>query len=123
MKTNLFAELRKIIELLRRYVSLEYSYMKLTAAEKLTMLAGAVAMSAVILFLASMMLVLLLLASAEFFKAYIPPSLAYLASAGIVLVVIVLIVIFKRTLILNPISRFLTRLMLSQNKEKSHKQS
>lgn len=123
MKTNLFAELRKTIELLRRYVTLEFNYMKLTAAEKLTMLAGAVAMSAVILFLASMMLVLLLLASAEFFKTFIPASLAYLASAGIVLLVIVVIVIFKRALILNPIARFLTRLMLSHNQEKGPKQS
>lgn len=111
MKEKLTDEIKDIFAQSKTWVKLEIEYAKLTLAEKFTMLMSALIIGAVCLLLGMVVLILLSISLAQLFCMIMHPALAYLSAAGVIVLLVVLVIIFKRPLLLTPISKFITRLL------------
>lgn len=114
MKEKLTDELKEIFVQGKNWMKLEVEYAKLTLAEKMTLLFSAMIIGAVCLLMGMVVLILLAFALVELFRLMMSPALAYLSSAGVIVVLIVLFYLFRKPLLLNPIARFITRLFISK---------
>lgn len=113
MKDNITNEIKEIFIQSRNWLELQVEYTKLTAAEKATLLTATSAVGAICMMLGQIAVFLLSFALVDLFKMMMVPALAYLATAGIILICTYLIFVFRRPLIFNPIARYMTRLLLS----------
>ncbi len=111
-KTTLLDEIKSIIARSKDWATLELEYAKLTAAEKITILAGATVAGAVCLLLGITALILFGISLAYVFMLFMTPALAYLASGGVMLLLMALVYFFKEQMIMNPIAKMLTRVLL-----------
>lgn len=114
MKDKLIEEIKDIIAQSKGWISLEIEYAKLTVAEKFTVFMGALIVGAVSLLFGMVVLLILAMAIAEAFKLIIEPVYAYLATAGCIIVLLVLFSLFRKPLLLNPIAKFITRLIIEK---------
>lgn len=113
-KDSLSDQIKDIISQTRTWLKLEVEYTKLTVAEKLTMLAGALVIMLVCLLIGFVVLILLSQSLVDLFRAIMSPALAHVAVSGILILLIIVIYLLRRPLLLNPISRFITKLFLDK---------
>ncbi|MDE7409927.1 MAG: phage holin family protein [Muribaculaceae bacterium] len=111
-KTKFLDEIKSIIAQSKDWATLELEYAKLTAAEKITVLCGAAVAGAVCLLLGICALILFGISLAYAFELFLSPALAFLASGGVMLVLMALVYFFKKELIMNPIAKMLTKVLL-----------
>ena len=111
-KTTLLDELKSIIARSKDWATLELEYAKLTAAEKITVIAGMAVAGAVCLLLGIAALILFDISLGYAFKEFMPPAFAFLAAGGVMLVLMGLVYVFKQQMIMNPIAKMLTRVLL-----------
>lgn len=111
-KTTLLDELKNVIARSKDWATLELEYAKLTAAEKITVLAGAAVTGAVCLLLGMVALILFGISLSYVFLLFMNPALAFLASGGVMLILMALVYFFKEQMIMNPIAKMLTRVLL-----------
>ena len=98
---------------LKKYLTLQIDYAKLTTVEKLVVLLSAIAMVAVMLILGACVLFYLSFAVLFMLSDAIGSTWgAYLIVSGIFLVLMLVVYALRQKLILDPVSRFLTRLFL-----------
>ena len=98
---------------LKKYLTLQIDYAKLTTVEKLVVLLSAIAMVAVMLILGACVLFYLSFAVVFMLSDAIGSTGgAYLIVSGIFLVLMLVVYALRQKLILDPVSRFLTRLFL-----------
>ena len=98
---------------LKKYLTLQIDYAKLTTVEKLVVLLSAIAMVAVMLILGACVLFYLSFAVVFMLSDVIGSTWgAYLIVSGIFLVLMLVVYALRQKLILDPVSRFLTRLFL-----------
>jgi len=114
MKDKLTGEIKDLFSQGRDWVKLEIEYAKLTLAEKFTILLSALIIGAVCLLMGMVVLILLALSLVELFKMIMVPALAYLTVGGIICLLILMLYIFRNSILLNPISRFITRLFINK---------
>lgn len=107
---------KNIYELGRRLIGLYLDNARLTAAEKMTLLFSSVALYSVVLVLAMVMMVFVSMGIATMLAEYIAPFWSYFIVAGVFLLVIVLLFVFKSQLLVNPIARFISSLLVSPPK-------
>lgn len=110
--SSLLDQIKNIIARSKDWATLELEYAKLTAAEKITLLAGAAVTGAVCLLLVITALILFGIALAFLFWELMCPSLAFLASGGCVLLVSLIIYLLRERLIINPIAKMITKILL-----------
>lgn len=115
MKEKLTEELKDILAQGRDWVKLEVEYAKLTVAEKFTVLLSAMIIGAICLLMGMVVLILLSLSLVELFKMMMVPALAYLVVSGIICLLILVLYLLRNPLLLNPIARFITRLLINKN--------
>lgn len=96
----------------KRLVTLNVDYAKLTAAEKLSILMSTIAFYSVAAVLAMLLVVFISLGVGHLLAATVAPEVAYLYIAAFYLVLCVLLVVFRRQLIIDPITRFITKLFI-----------
>ena len=98
---------------LKKYLTLQIDYAKLTAVEKLVVLLSAIAMVAVMLILGACVLFYLSFAVVFMLSDAIGSTWgAYLIVSGIFMVLMLVVYAMRQKLILDPVSRFLTQLFL-----------
>ena len=98
---------------LKKYLTLQIDYAKLTTVEKLVVLLSAIAMVAVMLILGACVRFYLSFAVVFMLSDAIGSTWgAYLIVSGIFLVLMLVVYALRQKLILDPVSRFLTRLFL-----------
>lgn len=98
---------------LKKYLTLQIDYAKLTTVEKLVVLLSAIAMVAVMLILGACVLFYLSFAVVFMLSDAIGSTWgAYLIVSGIFMVLMLVVYALRQKLILDPVSRFLTRLFL-----------
>ena len=114
MKQKLLDEIKEVLAQSKAWLECEADYIKLTAAEKFTVLMSSLMLGAVCLALGLFALALMSMALVDLFKLFMTPSLAFLSVAGIVLLIALLLFLLRKPLIINPIARFLTRLFLDK---------
>lgn len=98
----------------KKYISLQIDYAKLTAVEKLTVLLSAIAFVGVVLVLFACAFFFLSAAFVEWLDSMLACKwLANLITCGIALLLIVLVFCFKKKLIMDPVAKFVTKLFLN----------
>ncbi len=115
MKEKLTDEFKDILVQGKDWVKLEVEYAKLTVAEKFTVLLSSMIIGAICLLMGMVVLILLSLSLVELFKMMMAPALAYLAVGGIICLLILIFYLLRNPLLLNPIARFITRLLINKN--------
>lgn len=103
----------KLWKIFRRYLDLKTEDLKLTLSEKITVLISTVAVAAVIALIGGLVLLLLTLAVVHWIGEALGMPWAFLIIAGFYSLLILFAVIFRRQLIINPVARFVTRLILT----------
>lgn len=122
MKEKFSDSLKSIYDNGRRWVRLELEYMKLTAAEKITVLLTTLIFGAVCLLLGMVILMLLAFSLVHVFEMFLSPALSFLCVVGALLVLILILFLLRRPLIENPISRLISKLILDIKPRDDHEQ-
>lgn len=97
---------------IRRYISLLIEDLRLGMTEKLTRILSAIAFCTLILFLGLIALVFITIAVSLLLTPVLSPVLSFMIISAVYLIGIAVIVIFKTQLIVNPIARFLSSLIV-----------
>lgn len=98
----------------KEWLRLEVEYYKLTAAEKFTVLMSSLIIGAICMFVGVICLVLFAFALVEVFKLFLSPALSFVCVGGIFLLLVVVLFLLRKPLLLNPIAKFITRLIISK---------
>ena len=121
MKSKLTDELREMITQGINWAKLEVEYLKLTAAEKIIILVSMMVISAVFLLLLLPAVLMFLFALAQVFIDFMPVAVAYVSVGGIVLLVLGILVLFRKQLIINPVAKFISKVLLESQEQKKSK--
>lgn len=95
-------------------LKLAINNVQLTICEKLTILLSAGVMLCVAIVMASIALFFFMLGFVELFSLYMPVYMSYFIVSVMSLVIGSVVYFFRKKLILNPMARFLTRLILKE---------
>lgn len=95
------------------YTKLNIEYARLTAAEKVSLLLTAAAVATGVFVLGVICFFFLSIALATWLSEIIPLALAYALMGIFFLILMILVIVFRKPLILNPVTRFISRLFLS----------
>ncbi|MDE6397162.1 MAG: phage holin family protein [Muribaculaceae bacterium] len=90
---------------------------RLKTTEKITILLATVAYSAVIMALGLVCLVFVSIGIGHLLATTLAPHLAYLIIAAFYLIVFILAIVFRRRLFVDPIARFMSRLLVEKPEE------
>lgn len=113
---------RQLIDSLRRYVTLNIDYARLTAAEKTSVLLAGIAFYAVMVILATLVLIFVSIGVGHLLAATIAPVWAFVFVAAFYVLLLVVVIIFRRQLFVNPIARFVSRIFVNPPRDKSPQQ-
>lgn len=105
-------EIRSLFSDGKEWIELEIEYARLTLAEKFTVLLSTLVLGAVCLLMFIVVLMLLSLALVDVFKMFMTAGLAYLSVAGILAVLILVVYLLRKPLLLNPIARLISKLIV-----------
>ena len=105
------ATLTELWGLIRQMINLKAEDFKLMLAQKLTKLLGAVTFGAIALISAVSFIIFMGFALREILADFMPAWGAFLIVAAVVVILVMLVFIFKRKLILDPLARFISRLL------------
>lgn len=97
---------------LLRYLRLLIEDARLAAAEKLTVLLSAVAFFGLLIIVGVVALVFISIGIGQFLTATVAPVWAYTYIAGFYVLVFIALLVFRRALFVDPIARFITRLIV-----------
>lgn len=100
----------------KRLGSMYLDLARLTAAEKATVLFSALAIAIVGIMLGMVVLVFLTMGIASLLESYIAPFWTFFIVAGVFILAAVVVWMFKERLVYDPISRFMSRLLLNPPK-------
>ncbi len=103
----------KISSEVKRLFSLEVENLQLMLTEKLTLLFGRIALVAVCFVVGATALVFLSMSVADFLLRGLAPCWTYLIIAAFYILIIIIAVAFSRKLIVDPIARFISRVILA----------
>jgi hypothetical protein len=108
--------LKAIYDSAVRYFKGNIDNARLTAAEKLTILLSAVAFYAVAIVVGMVALIFASIGIGHLLASTIAPHLAYIYIALFYILLFAILFALRKTLFLNPISRFVTRLLVKPPK-------
>ena len=120
MKTKITDDLKEMITQGISWAKLEVEYLKLTAAEKMIILVSMLVIGAVFLLLLLPAVLMFLFALAQVFIDFMPVALAYVAVGGIVLLLLCLMVVFRKPLVINPVAKFISKVLLDHSEQKKN---
>ncbi len=117
MRLKLLDDIQNIFDQGKTWISLEISYAKLTLAEKMTLLLTTLIIGFICALMGFVVIILFSFALVELFKLLMCPALAYVTVGGIILLCLVLLWLFREPLLLNPLARMLTRILITPHTE------
>lgn len=103
-----------------RYATLLIEDTRLSVAEKLTRMMAAIALAAMLTILLTVALVFMSIAAGFALAEVMPPLWAFLIVGGIYFVMMIVLILCRESLIVNPIARFISRLILPAPKKAIH---
>ena len=121
MKEKITTDIKEIFNQGRKWVSLEIEYVKLTAAEKFTVLLSTLVLGLALFLIGLVLLIVLAILMITVFKIFLSAWLACLCVAGILILFMLLLYMLRKQLLMNPIAKFITRLFLDPEKSGSEK--
>lgn len=102
-----------LFEQVKKLASLYLQDIKLTTADKLTVLLSAISIFAIVLVLAALFIVFAAMAIARLLESVMAPFWAYMIVALFFLLSAILFFAFRRELVVDPIARFLSGLIIA----------
>ena len=114
MKSKITEEIKEIFSQSVNWAKLEIEYLKLTAAEKIIMLLSVIILGGIMMLLLLPVMLMFLFALAQVFVEFMPVALAYVTVGGIVLLLLAILFIFRKALIINPVARLISKLILER---------
>lgn len=118
MKPKLTDEIKELFAQSINWAKLEVEYLKLTAAEKLIILVSMMVIGAVIMLLFLPMILMFLFALAQVFISFMPVAVAYVCVGGIVLIFLGFLILFRKPLVINPVAKFISKVLLENPENK-----
>lgn len=112
-ETNTTSGRSRLLNRLKAYISLNAEGLRLNLAEKLIMLLSMLLTGAIVLLLGGITMLFVTVAIAEVLHFWLPLWLSYTIMAGFNIILILLLFVLRKPLILNPLSRAITRIILS----------
>lgn len=106
---------RQIFEEGKKYLTLQFDYVKLTATEKISLIGSMTLVLILALIFMTGAMFYLSFALVYLMEPYIGLMWSYAVLAGIALLCAVVVIVFRTPLIINPITRFLTKVLLSDH--------
>lgn len=121
MKPKITDELKELLIQSINWAKLEVEYLKLTAAEKIIILVSMMVIGVVVLLLLLPAILMFLFALAQVFIGFMPVAVAYVCVGGIVLLLLGILVIFRKSLIINPVAKFISKVLLDHSEDRKSK--
>lgn len=121
MRPKITEELHEMLTQSINWAKLEIEYIKLTAAEKMIILVSMMVIGIVVLLLLLPAIMMFLFALAQVFIGFLPVAVAYVCVGGIVLLLLGLLVIFRKQLVINPVAKFISKVLLDHPENKTTK--
>ena len=121
MKTKITDEIKEMLSQGVNWAKLELEYLKLTAAEKVIILLSMLVIGAVVLLLLLPVILMFLFALAQVFIDIMPKALAYVTVGGIVLILLGVLILFKKQLVINPVAKLISKVLLDTPQDKKSK--
>lgn len=103
---------------LKRLAGLQIENAKLLVTEKLTLLLGRMALVAVAFVVSATALIFLSMSAADFLLRGLAPCWTYLIIGGFYVVIVIIACCFRRRLIVDPIARYISRVILDPPADK-----
>ena len=119
MKTKITDEIKGMLSEGINWAKLEIEYIKLTAAEKVIILLSMMVIGALFILLLLPVILMFLFALAQVFIDIMPTALAYVTVGGIVLILLGLLLLFKKKLVINPVAKFISKVLLDTTENKN----
>ncbi len=104
---------KRLIDRIKSYISLSIENIRLTVAEKVIVLLTVILTAALVLIFGSIAFFFIAVAVANFLTIWLPAWVAYAIVAVVNIVVLLVVLLLRRRLIINPISRAISRIILS----------
>lgn len=99
---------------LRRLVRLYIEDARLAVTQRLTILLSSLVTALFVVLLAVAVVIFASVAAASELRQYMSPLAAYSIVAGFYFCLLIIVILFRRQLIVNPLSRLLSRALLSE---------
>ncbi len=103
------------IEILKRYLNLRIEHAKLLGTEKLSIILSASVLLLLAILLGAIAIGYFSLALIHLLEIYVGIIAAYAILGGVMLLLLLLLYLLRRRWILDPITRFLARVLLNDN--------
>ena len=117
MDNSVNDEIRSAAKDVKEWLMLEVEYLKLTAAEKISVLLSSLILVIVLFIIFMVVLILFSFALVDLFNLFMPHSLACVTVGGILLLIIGCFYLFRNALVVNPITKLITKLFLNPKKK------
>lgn len=118
MKSKITEEIKELFTQSVNWAKLEVEYLKLTAAEKLIIMMSAMIIGAIFMLLLLPVILMFLFALAQVFIGFMPVAVAYVCVGGIILLILAILFFFRKNLVINPVARFISKLLLEKENSK-----
>lgn len=109
--------MRTVVADLKEWLTMEIEYLKLTAAEKVSILLSTLILVIVLFIVFMVVLIVLAFALVDLFSLMMPHALACVTVGGILLLLIGGIYLLRNSLVVNPITKLITKLFLTPKKK------
>lgn len=117
-------EYKQLWQQVKKHISLQLQYSKLTLAEKLTLLASRLILVMIAIMLGASVMLILSGALIVALAAVVGETwIACLIVAAIYLVLLLLVFAYRQSLIIDPVTRFITKLLLGNIDDNNATQS
>lgn len=114
MAENKETAYRTLLAEIKRYLCLKADYYKLTGIEKLSMLLASITIAGIVAILMFVALFYLTSALQTCLGDVVGVPLSYVIVAVIYIILGVLVIVFKKALIINPICRMVSRILIER---------
>ncbi|MCH5241755.1 MAG: phage holin family protein [Muribaculaceae bacterium] len=121
MKPKLTDEIKELFTQSVNWAKIEIEYLKLTAAEKIIILISMMVIGIVVLLLLLPAILMFLFALAQVFIGFLPVAVAYVCVGGIVLLLLGILVLFRKQVVINPVAKFISKVLLDHPENKNSK--
>ena len=109
-----------ILRSLKKLISLEFEFMRLTLADKLVSLFSVIALSIITLLIGMCAMIFISIGFVKMLSAILSDYWGYIILGLCYICILILLFCFKRILVINPISRLITKLILNSPKRIRH---
>lgn len=109
-------ELKNSVTNFKEWLTLEVEYLKLTAAEKVSILLSTVILLLLLFIVGLVVMIVFAFALVDLFNLFMPHALACVTVGGIFLLLVGLLYLLRNPLVVSPITKLITKLFLSSKK-------